>query len=88
MSYIHFALALQPLRGVASGAECKLMCARAQKLDAATVSDAHEKVRIQGERVSNGKNPATAAVVVTQLDLARRARDEIAQFLTFKHHAD
>ena len=80
MSDVYFGLAFQALRCVASGVECKLLGTPAQKSNAAPVSDAHEEVQIQGERLSAGKNPATAAILIAKLDYVRSAADNLAQF--------
>jgi hypothetical protein len=78
MSDVYFGLALQSLRCVASGAECELPGTPAEKSNAAPVSDAHEKVQIQSERLSSGKNPGTAAILIAKLYHVRSAVDHIA----------
>src|SRR5947207_2254763 len=88
MSDICFGLAFKALRCVASGVKCELLCTTAQKSNAAPVSDAHEEVQIQGERVGDGEEPATAPVPIAELDFARSAGDKLAQLLTFKNHVD
>ena len=57
MSDVYFGLTLQALRCVASGVERKPLCTTAQESNAAPVSDAHEKVQIQGERFGDWKGP-------------------------------
>jgi hypothetical protein len=78
MSDVHFGLALQALCCMASGVECVPPGAPAEKSNAAPVSDAHEKVQIQSERLSTGKDPATAAILIAKLYHVRSAVDNIA----------
>jgi hypothetical protein len=49
MSDVHLALALQALRRMASGVECKHLCTTAKKSNAAPVSDAYKQLQVQGE---------------------------------------
>jgi len=88
MSDVHFCLALQALRCVAAGVECKLLGTTAQKSNAAPVSDAHKEVQVQSERVPTGEGPVTASVLIAELDFVRSTGDELAQFLTFKYHVE
>jgi hypothetical protein len=69
---------------VASGVECKLLCPIAQKSNAAPVSDSHEKLKIQSQRLGAGENPATAPVRISELDVVRSAGKDFAEFLIFK----
>ena len=86
MSDVYFGLAFQALRCVASRVECELPGTPAQKTNAAPVSDAHENVQIQGERLGAREDPATTPVLIAQFHLVRSAADELAQFLTLKQH--
>jgi hypothetical protein len=71
---------------VASGVDCEHLCTPAQKSKPAPISDTHKKVQIQGERFGTGENPATAPVLIPELDFVWSAADDLAQFLTFKQH--
>ena len=78
MSDVDFGLAFQAVRCVASGVECKVPGTPAQKANAAPVPDAHEQVQIQGQRLSTGKDPATAAMLIAKLYPVRSAVDNLA----------
>jgi hypothetical protein len=67
MSNVYSGIAFQTLCCLAAGVERKLLCTAAQKSNASPVPDAHEKVQIQGARLSSGKNPATAAMLIAKL---------------------
>jgi hypothetical protein len=86
MGDVHSVLAFQPMRCMASGVECELPGTPTQKSNAASVSDAHKEVQVQSERIRTSESPVTAAVLITKLDLVRRAVEDLAQFLTFKKH--
>jgi hypothetical protein len=78
MSDVYSGLAFQTLRGPATSIELRPLCPPAQKSNPAPVSDAHKKVEIQGKRLSTGKDPATAAVLIPALDVIRSAADDLA----------
>jgi hypothetical protein len=63
---------------MASGVGCEIPGTPAQKSNAAPVSDAHEEIQIQGERLSTGKNPATTAMLIAKLYHVRSAVDNLA----------
>jgi hypothetical protein len=78
MSDVYFGLALQSLCRMASGVECEVPSTPAQKSNAAPVSDAHEEIQIQGERLSTGEDPTTAAILIAKLYYVRSAVDNLA----------
>jgi hypothetical protein len=78
MSDVYIGLALQALCRMASGVGCEIPGTPAQKSNAAPVSDAHEEIQIQGERLSTGKNPATTAMLIAKLYHVRSAVDNLA----------
>jgi hypothetical protein len=80
-------LAFQALRCMASEVDVKLLCTTAQKSNAAPVSDAHEEVQIQCERLGARENPAATSVLIAELDFVSSASDDLAQFLTIEQHA-
>jgi hypothetical protein len=87
MGEVYSGFAFQAPRGAASVVDYKLPGTPAQKPNAAPVADAHKKVQIQGERLGTGKDPATAAVLIAELDFVSSASDDLAQFLTIEQHA-
>jgi hypothetical protein len=78
MGEVYSGFAFQALRCAASTVDYKLPGTPAQKPNAPPVSDAHKKVQIQGERLGTGKDPATAAVLIAELDHVRSAADDLA----------
>jgi hypothetical protein len=82
------AVIFQALRCVAPAVECKLLWTTTQKLNAAPVSDANEKVQIQGEGFDTGESLATAPVLIAKLNDIWSAGDHLVQFLAFKLHVD
>jgi hypothetical protein len=86
MGDVYSGLALQTLRCVASCVERKLLVTSAQKSNTAPVSDAHKKVHVQGKRLGTREYPATASVLIAELDFVRSATDDLTQFLTIKQH--
>ena len=50
-----------------AGVERKRLGSPPHKSNAAPVSDAHEKVQIQDERLGTGKDPTTAAVLIREV---------------------
>jgi hypothetical protein len=79
-------IAFQALRCVASSVERKLLGAPTQKSNAAPISDAHKKVQVQGKRLGTREDPATAPVLIAELDFVRSATDDLTQFSAIKQH--
>jgi hypothetical protein len=78
MSDVYSGLTFQALRCVASGVERKLLGTPTQKSNTALVSNAHKKIQVQGKCLGTRENPATASVLIAELDFVRSAADDFA----------
>jgi hypothetical protein len=86
MGDVFSGLAFQALGGPATGVDLKPLRPPTQKPNAATVSDAHKKVKIQREGFIAGEDPAATSMLVAEFDFVGSAADDPAQFLTLKKH--
>ncbi|MGA7414547.1 MAG: hypothetical protein WBW33_29020 [Bryobacteraceae bacterium] len=77
MGDVDAVLIFRASRSAASRVDDKLLCATAQKSNSAPVSNAHEEIQIQGERLWTGKKPATAAILVPEFDFAWSSADNL-----------
>src|ERR1700733_730586 len=88
MGNIYSGLTFQALSCPASSIDSKLLSSPAEKPNPVPIPDSYKQVEIQRQRSVSPKDPAIASVFIAQLDPARSATDDLAQFLAVEQHVD